>query len=385
MLLNDFGYLMRAPTPISIPLTIAALVALGLSGIDRADELTGSEDRFSKQILWIALAVPAMVAAAAIPYRRLIDLGGALFVISMPLLVVVLLMPPRNGARSWIPLGLFDFQPSELAKLGLIMALAQYLRFRENYRQLSGLVVPFLMTLVPLFLILREPDLGSALLFVPVLFAMLFAAGARWRHLASIALLAVACTPVLWMGMNAEQRSRVTSLFSQIDGGPAPKGDGYHQHQSKLVLALGGLYGSELSGTAIDDPVAYHLPAGQTDFVFCLVGERWGLLGTLLTLGLYGGLVAKGLSVSIATQEPYGRLIATGIATLIGTQAVVNTGMTVGLLPITGITLPFMSYGGSSMIASAVAAGLLINVAIRPGYEIAPTPFRFQADKVSSV
>ncbi len=356
----------------------AGLLLIGLSGIERADQLSEGQDLFGRQVTWVMLGVPLFIAATAIPYRRWQPYSYPFFALTLPLLVVVFWMSPRNGARCWIPLGFFDLQPSELAKLACIMTLAYYLMYRDNFRRLSGLLPPFLVTMVPTALILKEPDLGSAMLFLPVLLAMLFAAGARPRHLALVIVLGLACLPVFWMGMNSEQRSRITSLFSQVDGGPAPQGDGYHQHQAKLVHALGGLQGSEFGGMPLDDPAAYHLPAGQTDFVFCWVGERWGLGGCLLTLLLYAGLFIRGLQVAAATRDPYGRLLAVGIVTLLATQTIINAGMTVGLAPIAGITLPLMSYGGSSLLLTCVALGLLVNIGMRPGYFVAPEPFKFR-------
>ena len=355
-----------------------ALVALGLTGIARADELNDGPDLFSKQVTWVLMSLPVIVASLAVPYRFWKPIGYWLFAVSLPLLVLVLFMAKRGGARCWIPLGFFDLQPSEFVKLTFILALAQYLMYRENHRRLTGLAAPFLITLVPLGLILIEPDLGSAMLFVPVLFAMLFAAGARPRHLVCVALLGVALSPVFWMKMSVEQKSRVTALFSQVDGGPNPGGDRWHQHQSKLVMSLGGVWGSESSGMPLDDPDAYRLFAAQTDFVFCMVGERWGLVGGLLTLAAYLALFAFGLMIAGATREPFGRLVAVGIVTLLATQTVINTGMTVGLLPVVGITLPRMSYGGSSLLTTAIALGLLMNIGMRPGYEMTPDPFRFE-------
>ena len=177
--------------------------------------------------------------------------------------------------------------------------------------------------------------------------------------------------------MSAEQKSRITTLFLQRDGGPTPTGDGYHLHQSKQVLALGGTFGSQFTGTEIDDPLAYHLPACRTDFVICMIGERWGLVGTLLVLLLYLVLFSRGLLAAAATREPFGRLLAVGIVTLLATQTIINVGMTVGLLPVTGITLPLVSYGGSSLLFTGLAIGLLMNIAMRPGYEISNEPFRF--------
>ena len=366
--------------PWSVVTAASLLAALGLAGISRGDQLVGSGLHFHRQLIWMALAVPALIMAAWVPYRSLRPASYLLFGMTTLLLLVVFLMPAHHGARRWIPMGVFDMQPSELAKLTYILALSHYLMFRRNFRHFLGLFIPFLLTLVPLVLVLKEPDLGTALLFLPMLFAMLLAAGARVRHLVLIGMMGVAVTPVLWLGMNVEQKSRVVSLLTQVENGPAPRGDGYHLFQSKRMLSLGGTWGSDLAGMPVDDPAAYHLPAARTDFVFCLIGERFGLIGSLLTLATYAVLIIKGLSIAASTREPFGRLLATGIVTMLATQAIINTGMTVGLMPITGMTLPLVSYGGSSLVATAIALGLLINVAIRPGYEVTAEPFRFAAE-----
>ena len=366
--------------PWSVVTAASLLAALGLAGISRGDQLVGSGLHFHRQLIWMALAVPALIMAAWVPYRSLRPASYLLFGVTTVLLLVVFLMPAHHGARRWIPMGVFDMQPSELAKLTYILALSHYLMFRRNFRHFLGLFIPFLLTLVPLVLVLKEPDLGTALLFLPMLFAMLLAAGARVRHLVLIGMMGVAVTPVLWLGMNVEQKSRVVSLLTQVENGPAPRGDGYHLFQSKRMLSLGGTWGSDLAGMPVDDPAAYHLPAARTDFVFCLIGERFGLIGSLLTLATYAVLIIKGLSIAASTREPFGRLLATGIVALLAPQAIINTGMTVGLMPITGMTLPLVSYGGSSLVATAIALGLLINVAIRPGYEVTAEPFRFAAE-----
>lgn len=363
--------------PWSIALCVVALMALGLSGIARGDELAHAGAFFGKQLVWIVLALAAMFLATLFPYRVCRHYSYLSLAVSLALLLAVYCFPEKWGSRRWIPLGPMNLQPSELAKLAFILALARYLMYRENYRRLRGLAIPFVMALVPLGLILKEPDLGTALLFLPVLIAMLLAAGARLRHLVSIGCLGLAVSPVFWLAISAEQKSRITALFLQRDGGPAPTGDGYHLHQSKQVLALGGIAGSQLSGTAVDDPLAYHLPACRTDFVICMVGERWGLVGTVGALGLYLILIARGLTAAARTREPFGRLLAVGVVTLLATQAIINVGMTVGMLPVTGITLPLLSYGGSSLLFTSVAMGLLMNVAMRPGYEIGREPFQF--------
>lgn len=349
---------------------------VGLGALSRGDELHLG-DYAVRQSVWVALSLPVMLLAAWLPYRFWKPWSTVLFWSSLVLLALVYLMPARYGAHRWIPLGYFNLQPSEIAKLTFILMLAQHLMYDRNHRRLRGLIQPIVLTLLPVILIVREPDLGTSLLFIPVLFAMLFAAGARWRHLLLAVGAGLVMMPLLWKAMSAEQRSRVTAVFRQQDGGSVPRGDEYHLHQSKQLIALGGLTGSAMEGMAVSDPLAYHLPASRTDFVFCLVGERWGTVGVAVVLLLYLVLLGRGLLIAAATREPYGRLIAVGIVTLLASQVVINTGMTVGLMPITGLTLPLMSYGGSSLLMTCAALGLLINIGLRPGYEVTGDPFRF--------
>lgn len=358
--------------------TLTALLAIaGLFGIARGDELVGSGDYAPRQALWLIISGLAAGLAYAVPYRRLKEIGYPFYVAVVLALVAVFFFPPRNGSRRWIPAGPILVQPSELAKLAYILALSHYLMYSENHRRLGGLVVPFVMTCIPVLLILREPDLGTALLFFPVLFSMLYAAGARHRHFLLTACAGVAFLPVLWTVMNAEQKSRVIAVFTQSDQGTIDMGDGYHLHQSKQMLALGRTWGSDVQGEAVDDPQAYRLPAARTDFIYCLIGEKWGVLGTVGILCGFGLFIGTGLQVAARTRDPFGRLVATGIVTILGTQVVINTAMTVGLAPITGLTLPLMSYGGSSLVATMFGIGILLNIARSPGYDVGGQPFQF--------
>ena len=356
-----------------------AITGLGLCGLVRADELYGKSQLVEKQMIWLLLALPTMLMIAQIPYQHIRSFSVWLYGACVAMLVAVLFMPAINGSRRWIPLGLFDLQPSEPARMAFILALASYLMYRENQRTAGGLIPPLVMALLPMLLIVREPDLDTALLFVPVLGSMLFAAGARTRHLAIAVVIGIACLPLLWTQMSAEQQSRVVSVFTQRDGGLAPSGDGFHLHQSKQVLALGGFWGSvNLDEPPIDDPAAWQLPASRTDFVFAMIGEKLGFPGCALLMSLYTVLIWKGLMVARRTREPFGRLVAVGIVTLLAVQTILNTGMTVGLLPITGTTLPLCSYGGSSLISTYAAVGLLINIDKSRSYEVAGEPFVFR-------
>jgi cell division protein FtsW (lipid II flippase) len=330
------------------------------------------------QLIWAAVALAAMVAATVPNYRVMCRWSYALLGLAIGLLVAVYFFPAVHGVHRWIRIGPLGMQPSEFAKPAFVVALARYLMYRENYRRLRGLFVPLGLALVPSLLILREPDLGTSLVFLPVLFAMLYAAGARRRDLLTLAACGVLLLPLLWSQMSLEQRSRVTSLFDQNAPSAKPAADGYQLHQGKQLLALGGVTGSIWHDSSLDDRAVYHLPEAHTDFIFMVIGERLGWLGLAGLFVLYGLLVWQSLRIAEATREPFGRLVASGVAALFGVQVLINTGMTVGLLPVTGLSLPLVSYGGSGLLAHALALGLLWNVALRPGYEMAHEPFRFR-------
>ncbi|MEJ7592282.1 MAG: FtsW/RodA/SpoVE family cell cycle protein [Planctomycetaceae bacterium] len=365
--------------PWTIFIVCLAISILGLCGLVRADELYGRTQLVERQMVWLFLAMLAMLAVLSVPYRLLSQFSPWLFLATLLLLAVTLFMPPINGSRRWIPLGLFDFQASEPARLAYVMALAAYLMYRSSQRNIAGLLPPLLMAFFPMLLIVREPDLDTALLFLPVLYAMLFAAGARTKHLAAAAIPGLVCLPLLWTQISPEQQSRIVSVLTQRDGGSAPAGDGFHLHQSKQILALGGYWGSShQEEPPIDDPAAWQLPASRTDFIFVMIGERFGFPACAVLLLLYCVLVWKGLQVARRTREPYGRLVCVGVMTLIAVQTLLNTGMTVGLLPITGTTLPLCSYGGSSLISTYAGIGLVMNIAMRQGYEVTGEPFMFR-------
>ena len=364
--------------PWSIVACATLLIGLGWLGIARVDELTDGGGRLlHRQIAYSVLALVAMLCVSLPNYKILCRFSYALFLFAMVLLVAVYFCPEINKAHRWIRLGPIGLQPSELAKVAFVLGLARYLMYRDNYRRLRGLLGPLALTLVPVLLILKEPDLGTALVFLPVLFAMLFAAGAQRKDLAWIVVAGLLTLPLLWTQMSLDQKLRVTALFDQPPPGQRPSDSAYQLYQAKQMRAMGGTWGSLVAGQLTDDQAAYRLPEAQSDFIFCVLGERLGLPGLALVLGLYVVLIWRGLAVAAETREPYGRLLAVGIAALFAVEVIIHSGVSVGLLPITGLSLPLVSYGGSGLLAHALAIGLLLNVGLRPGYEVTNEPFRW--------
>ncbi len=371
-----------ARLPWSIVATAGLLMGGGLLGIARSEQLAGGVQRLlSLQCVFALLAVAAMFAASLPSYRVLCRWSYPLMVVAVVLLVAVYFFPRINGAHRWIRVGPIGLQPSELAKLAFVMALARWLMHRENHRRLRGILVPTILAAVPAVLIVREPDLGTSLTFLPVLLTMLFAAGARRRDLLAMTAVGLLLLPVLWSQMSREQKSRVTAVLDQTGPHEQPDGDQYHLHRAKQTLTMGGVWGTWLADDLAAEPARYFVPAAATDSIICVIGERYGLVGVAATLLLFTILVWRCLVVARRTQEPFGRLVAVGIGALIAIQAFINTGMMVGLLPITGLSLPLVSYGGSGLVAHALALGLVLNIGLRPGYEVTGEPFRFAAHR----
>ncbi len=393
---------------------IAAMLCLMLVGIqaigvsERADGGPGS--LAIKQMIFAAVGLGTFVLVTLIPYKRFGQGAYPMFAGTLALLVLVLFLKPIRGSHRWIDLGVVQVQPSELAKLSYIILLAWYLRFGDHYRRLRGLIIPFLLTLVPLGLILKEPDLGTSLLFLPTLYVMLFVAGAKYRHLLGIVAIgtflvlfplpqkispnwdaselrerrSISYGHIEWGGqerllvaapllkMENHQLSRIVGWLRQDDPRVA-MGKGYHLRQSKTVLGSGRWTGN----TDWEDAHLYFsmLPDDHTDFIFSVIGGRWGFIGCLGVLGLYAVIFIFGIEISAATHDPFGRLLAVGVLALLFSQLCINVGMTMGLMPITGMTLPLVSYGGSSLVINCAALGLLVNVGQRRPILLGPKPF----------
>lgn len=364
--------------PWSIFAAVLLLIGLGWVGNARVEELTEGSGRFLyQQMAYSVIALAVMLGMTLFNYRVLARFSYALFLLAIVLLLVVYRCQPINGAHRWIRFGPIGVQPSDLAKVAFILAMARYLMYRDNFRRLRGLVAPLFLTLLPVLLILKEPDLGTSLVLLPVFLVMLFAAGAKRSDLACMVLAGLLVLPLLWTQMSLDQKSRITAMLDQPPPNHRPSDDAYQLHQAKRMRAMGSVWGSLITGQPTDDLAAYHLPEARSDFIFCVVGERLGLAGMALVLLLFVVLVGQGLAIAAETREPFGRLLATGVAALVGVEVMINTGMNVGLLPVTGLSLPMVSYGGSGLVTHAIAIGLLLNVGLRPGYEMSNEPFRW--------
>lgn len=337
-------------------LCTASIFALELSSPDRAD----------RQKLFV-LAGAAVLLLALLPNFLVIGRAAyVLYALSILLLFAVLFAPVVAYTHRWFVLpGNFQFQPSELAKITFVLAMASYLRYRRNIRQITGLLGPFLIMLVPFVSILIEPDLGTAMLFPLVLYAMLIAAGARLRHLLIVTLVAIITLPGVYPLLQTYQQKRIQSIVLRITGrqdSTRLKGEDYQQYMSEIAIGAGGLTGSDEAVRLIQQNV---LPEAHTDFIFAIVGARWGLLGCALVIAMYLAFLASGIEIAATSRDPFGRLIVVGLSSLILFQAMINIAMTIGLGPVVGIALPFLSYGGSSLLTSMLAAGLLLNVSVR--------------------
>ena len=311
-------------------------------------------------------------AAMLLPSHRLLTRAAwPLYFASLALLLFVLLpgvpewlVRPKNGARRWISLGLFEFQPSEIAKIAVVLALGVWLRGASLWR-FGGFLMPFLLALPPMFLILIEPDLGTTLMVAPAVVAMVIAAGARVRHLALLVAVVVLGAPLSYPFLKPHQRDRVDALIAQVRGEETYVGDiGFQADRARTLAGSGGLFG--VGRERAQALVRFNrLPEEHNDMIFAVICCRWGFFGGVVTWGL-GLLYAFGaLLVASLAREPFSRAVATGIAGTFIAQLVINTGMTVGVMPVTGVTLPFISYGGSSLVALWIGTGLLCNIAMR--------------------
>lgn len=357
---------------------IAMVAAVGLTALGVAAIATTDPGLAIRQMVYAVVGVLAATMAASPDYRRIRRLTPMLAAVCLVLLVLVLvplvpewLVRPRNGARRWINVGITDLQPSELAKVVYVLAAAAWLRPDGRHRTLLGFARPFALTMVPVVLIVLEPDLGTALLFVPTLLALLFASGARKRHLFVVVAAAALAIPASYPLLKPHQKDRVDALLAQIQGDRRFEQDiGYQSARAMDLVGAGGLTGrGEEAALLIRHN---HLPEAHNDMIFAVITCRWGLVGAGVAMGLLAVTVGACLATAAISRDAYGRMLAVGIGTMLAVQATVNLAMTVGIAPVTGMTLPFVSSGGSSLVTTWVMVGLVLNVALRRPRSLAP-------------
>lgn len=311
------------------------------------------------QSIKIGVALAAMVFMAQISPVVYLRLAPWLYLISLGLLFVVLFMGYQvNGSRRWIRIpGLFNFQPSELMKLVLPMILAWYFHDRHLPPKPKHLFWAAVMIGVPVLLIAKQPDLGTALLIAASGILVLFLAGISWKYIASVIGLAMISAPAMWLVMRTYQRQRILTL---LDPERDPLGAGWNIIQSKTAIGSGGLFGKGLflgTQSHLD-----FLPEAQTDFIVAVLGEELGLIGIVSLLMLYLLLIGRGVSISVQAQDTFGRLLAGTISFTFFVYVFVNIGMVSGVLPVVGVPLPLVSYGGTSMLTLFAGFGMLMSI-----------------------
>ncbi len=347
-------------------LAIVFIICIGglfiLYSATQVKSLPFVESYVFRQIIWIALATVLLVVMINMSYQKFLDISYALYAVNVILLALVLILGrERLGAQRWFAIGDFAFQPSEFIKISFILVFASLLGSKKvDFQYARAFIIPLIVLAVPFLLVVVQPDLGTALLLLPIFFSMMYVAGARIKHLVVLLLVALASTPFFWHFLRDYQRQRLLVFLNpNVD----PLGAGYTIIQSKIAVGSGGLIGKGwLAGTQNQ---LNFLPERHTDFIFSVIGEEWGLFGALALTLLFFLIVKRGLDIAHSTNDMYGKLVAVGIITLLTLQVVINIAMTIGFMPVVGIPLPLVSYGGSSMITSFIAIALLLNIGMR--------------------
>jgi len=323
----------------------------------------GETPLYVKQLYWLAVGVGVLALTLTYDYRHLEKLSYPIYIFSILMLVAVMFAGKMvAGSRRWLVLGPLSFQPAELAKIAIILVLATYFNRRPRLEalRLKDLIVPGLLVLIPVGLIIKQPDLGSGILLALVAASMILFVGVNWRTLAGCALTMVMLSPLIWHFLKDYQRQRVL-IFLNPDKDPL--GAGYHILQSMIAVGSGQFWGKGfLEGTQSQ---LYFLPEQHTDFVFSVFAEEWGFVGSVVLLLLFTALALWSLSVARDCKERFGHLLAVGVTALIFWQVFINLCMVTGFLPVVGIPLPLFSYGGSSLITTLLGVGFLLNIRMR--------------------
>lgn len=342
-------------------LLLVALIlsTIGLVEIYSSTMNMNSSSFFERQLLWVGVGVVVLFVVASFDYHALAEQIGPIYIAAIVLLVAVLVFGDTvSGAQSWFRIGTLGVQPSELTKLAVIVALARYFAgLREKYLTWSQILTAVLICGVPLLLVALQPDLGSAMTFVPILAFGLFVRGIRPRAIAAGAVAMVLMLIPTWYLLMDHQKDRIlTFLQPETD----PLGRGYQVIQSKIAIGAGGFWGKGLFEGS-QNQLGF-LPTRHTDFIFSVVGEEMGFIGVSVVLALLIALIMRSLAVATKPRDTLGTFIVVGVVGMFVFHILVNVGMVIGFMPITGIPLPFLSYGGSSILTAFAALGLVVSV-----------------------
>jgi len=344
-------------------LLLAGASILNLYSATYAIRDVGGSKVLIRQMYWFLIGFAVLLSMTTFSYHILERLAYPAYFSSVAFLVLVLFMGKVvSGSQRWLDLGPVSFQPSELSKFAVLLVLAKFFSETQGSREyrLRDLWQPFLLIGIPSVLILKEPDLGTALLLVVVSVSVVLFVRVNWKSLVIFVLSVVALAPFIWFQLKDYQRMRIlTFLRPDMD----PLGSGYHLNQSKIAIGSGLLWGKGfLKGTQTR---LHFLPEQHTDFAFSVFAEEWGFVGAVLLLFLYLSIVLWGLNIAKNSKDKFGSILAIGIVAIVFWQAVINVGMATGMLPVVGIPLVLFSYGGSSVVSMMAAMGILMNISMR--------------------
>jgi rod shape determining protein RodA len=348
---------------LALTLAIGAAGLVALYSAVSAGALAPDITLFKKQLIWYGGGLVVMVFCFLFDYKQIERLATVIYLLSVSSLVAVLFFGKYvGGSKRWLPMGPFSLQPSEMAKVAVIIILARYFAklINTDGMTLRDLVVPVLLTAVPFGLIVRQPDLGTAMVVALIAGAMTLFAKIERRALSWLIATFTLLVPLIWFFLRGYQKQRILTFLNPDRD---PLGAGYHIIQSKIAIGSGMLTGKGfLKGT--QNALSF-LPEQHTDFIFSVLAEEWGLMGSLTLIILFLIIIAWGLSIAGRCRDPFGTLLSVGVTAMITWQVLINIGMVMGLMPVVGVTLPFVSYGGSSIITMMMGIGLLMNVSMR--------------------
>ena len=324
---------------------------------------THQQTLYIKQIIWLGAGMIAMAVCFMISYKRFDQYAMVIYIGCVGLLASVLIFGKYvGGSRRWLSIGSISIQPSEMMKVALIIALAHYFsrHLRQNGLTLRELVQPMAIVVLPFILIIKQPDLGTAMMLVLIAGSMTLFCGIGRRTLILMTTVGAVSIPVVWSMLKAYQKQRILTF---LDPERDPLGAGYHIIQSKIAIGSGGISGKGyLEGT---QNILSFLPEQHTDFIFSVLSEEWGFIGAGLLIFLFLLILLWGIGIAHKCRDPFGILMSIGVVALIFWEMFINIGMVMGLMPVVGVPLPLISYGGSSTITIMIAIGLLINVSMR--------------------